>query len=114
MLRPCLFGPVNAAFAEQNLAGPRASGTCLTFSSEPGTDLLVKPGDSWEAIRARFPIGWQPDYLVLYLPYNTVPRALLSAPLPIVALAPDWNLLWHSYRRCLPSAELVFTDPLGV
>src|SRR5437660_7194535 len=80
-----LFGPVSADFAAQNLAGPRQQGACLAFDTEAGADLTVRPGDSWEQVRQQFPAGWQPDFLVLHLPYTTVPACLWSAPLPRVA-----------------------------
>src|SRR5205085_2096925 len=62
----------------------------------------------------RLPSGWQADYVVLYLPYTSVPPCLGLAPVPLVGLAADWNLLWHHYRRCLRRCDLVLTDTPGV
>ncbi len=109
-----LFGPVTGAFAEQNLKRFRESGTCLAFNSIGDLDLTIRPWDSWEQICRGFPPGWQPDFLVLNPAYATLPAALLSVPLPRVALATDWNLLWHWYRVCLPCFDLVLTDAAGV
>ncbi len=108
-----LFGPVSAAFADQNLHRLRASGECLAFGPA-GVDVTVGASDSWDAIVARLPADWRPDFLALWLPYNVLPECLWSAPLPLVGLAGDWNLLWHSYRRLLPRLELALTDAAGV
>jgi GT2 family glycosyltransferase/tetratricopeptide (TPR) repeat protein len=108
-----LFGPVGKAFAEQNLHGPRQAGHCLAFNAEGDVDVQLRPWDSWETFTGRLPGGWAPDFLVLYLPYATVPACLWSAPLPRVGLAPDWPLLWHAYRRCLPGCAVVLTDRVG-
>ncbi len=109
-----LFGPVTAEYAGRCLAGPRAAGRCLAFGPGPGLDLPAAPGDSWDEIARRLPRDWRPDFAALYLPYTAVPRGLWSAPVPLVGLAPDWNLLWHHYRHALPRCDLVLTDRPGV
>jgi glycosyltransferase involved in cell wall biosynthesis/predicted Zn-dependent protease len=114
-MRRYLFGPVTAAFAVQNLDRQRCDGSCLTFGSEPGVDLAIAPGDTWAEVAERLPRGWSPDFLVLFLWYSSIPRGLWSAPVPIVGLAGDPNLLWHYYRlRLPPSCDLVLTDTTGV
>src|SRR5262245_31755092 len=92
----------------------RASGRCLTFDSRGAADLLLRPGDSWEDFRSRWPAGFEPDFLALDLGYTTVPSCLWEAPLPLVALAADWQLQWHYLRLALPRCQVVFTDCLGV
>jgi tetratricopeptide (TPR) repeat protein len=109
-----LFGPVTAHFADQNLREARASGACLTSNDVGDTDLRIGPGDRWEDIATRFPAGWQPDCIALNLAFTTVPDALWSAPVPLIGLAGNWNLLFHHYRRCLARCDLVLTDPQGV
>lgn len=114
MNRRYLFGPVPRVFAEQKLHGPRQAGWCRTFHADDGEgDILVRPEDSWEEVLARLPPDWQPELLVLWLPYTTVPACLWSAPLPRFGLAPDWNLLWHFYRQCLPACDYAVTDTMG-
>jgi GT2 family glycosyltransferase/tetratricopeptide (TPR) repeat protein len=108
-----LFGPVTASFADQFLAGPRARGECLAVGAD-GCDLAVEPGDGWAKLTTRFPAGWKPDFVALYLPYTSVPGCLLAAPVPLVGLAPDWPLLWHIYRRRLKNFDAVLTDSAGV
>jgi hypothetical protein len=49
----------------------------------------------------------------LNLAYTTVPAALWTAPVPLVGLAADANLLWHGYRRVLPRCDVVLTDAPG-
>jgi glycosyltransferase involved in cell wall biosynthesis/tetratricopeptide (TPR) repeat protein len=109
-----LFGPVTAEFAEQNLSGPRRTGSCLSFGTEPGLDVTVAPNDTWESVCNRLPGGWRPDIITLWLPYTDIPDWVCTAPIPVVGLAADWNLLWHHYRICLPRCDLVFTDEPGV
>jgi glycosyltransferase involved in cell wall biosynthesis/predicted Zn-dependent protease len=109
-----LVGPVSAARAEEAWTGPRQAGVCRTFSARGDLDLAIGPRDSWEDVLARLPDGWRPDVVVLEPAYGCVPPGLWRAPVPLVALAADWNLLWHSYRRLLPLCDLVLTDPPGV
>ncbi len=108
-----LFGPVSGAYADQNLHEQRRSGLCLAFGPDGSADLTIRPGDSWQSIVEAFPDGWQPDFLGLNLAYGFVPPVLWNVPLPRIALATDWNLLWHYYRGRLPACDLVLTDSRG-
>jgi hypothetical protein len=114
MSRRYLFGPSTAAFADQKLHPQRKAGACLTYNPTGDADLLVRATDDWQTIAARFPAGWQPDFIVLNLGYTCVPACLWTAPVPLIGLAPDWNLLWHAYRHRLRQCDLVLTDTLGV
>jgi GT2 family glycosyltransferase/Tfp pilus assembly protein PilF len=109
-----LFGPVTPAFADQNLHGPRSRVECLAFDQAGHTDLAVRLDDTWDSLCRRLPGGWRPDFVVLYLPYTSIPECLWSAPVPLVALAGDWNLLWSWYRLCLRRSDLALTDVAGV
>jgi glycosyltransferase involved in cell wall biosynthesis/predicted Zn-dependent protease len=109
-----LFGPVESSFSNEQLQRLRAEGECLSFGG-PGTDLPLQPDDStWEQFAARLPSGWAPDFVALWLNYTVVPDFLWSAPVPLVGLAPDWNLLWHAQRRLLPRCDAVVSDAPGV
>jgi GT2 family glycosyltransferase/tetratricopeptide (TPR) repeat protein len=114
MARRYLFGPVTPPFADQCLNRVRKEETCLTFDADGKTDLAIGPADSWGQVCGRFPAGWQPDFIALWLPYTSIPACLWSAPVPVVGLALDWPLLWHYYRRRLRSCDLTFIDPPGV
>jgi hypothetical protein len=114
MPRRYLFGPVSPAFADQCLSKARKDGSCLAFDPDGKTDLAIGPADTWGQVCARLPAGWQPDFIVLWLPHTSIPACLWSAPVPAVGLAVDWPLLWHYYRRRLRSCDLVFIDPPGV
>ncbi|HEV8058264.1 MAG TPA: glycosyltransferase [Gemmataceae bacterium] len=109
-----LFGPVTAKFANQYLEEQRRQGDCLAFHTSESVDVKLNYDDTWEEIIAKLPPDWRPDLLLLYLPYTAVPPGLLLAPIPIIALAPDWNLLWHTYRHTLPHCDRVLTDAPGV
>jgi GT2 family glycosyltransferase/tetratricopeptide (TPR) repeat protein len=109
-----LFGPVSGHYADQLLHRRRQAGDCLTFNADGSADVKIEPTDTWEAVGQRLPSGWQPDFAALYLPYTNMPACLWSAPLPLVGLAADWNLLWHQYRRRLPDCDLILTDTIGV
>ena len=65
MSRRYLFGPVTAAFAEQNLLRQCQAGQCLAFNANGTTDLTIPPTDTWEVISQRLPSGWQPDFVAL-------------------------------------------------
>jgi glycosyltransferase involved in cell wall biosynthesis/tetratricopeptide (TPR) repeat protein len=108
-----LLGPVTAEQARYWQA-ERQAGRCLAFNARGDLDLTAGPGDSWDDLLGRLPTDWRPDFCALYLPYATVPAGLWSAPVPLVGLAPDWNLLWHHYRRALPRCDLVLVDGPGV
>jgi hypothetical protein len=114
MPRNYLFGPVSPAFAEQNLHRQRKIRKCVAFNAVGTADLAIQMTDSWEAVYARLASGWQPDMVILYLPYTTIPACLWSAPVPVIGLAADWNLLWHWYRQQSDACDLILTDTGGV
>jgi GT2 family glycosyltransferase/tetratricopeptide (TPR) repeat protein len=109
-----LFGPVSPSYAEEHLNREQQQRRCLVFDHAEGMDLTVGPEDDWETISSRLPTGWLPEFLVLYLSYMTIPEGLWSAPVPIIGLAADPNLLFHQYRRQLKRCDLVLTDTAGV
>jgi tetratricopeptide (TPR) repeat protein len=109
-----LVGPLSAQGAQNLWHGPRAVGECRAFNAAGDTDLRIGPADSWEEVLRQLPADWQPDLVVLDLGYTTIPAPLWAAPVPIVGLAKDWNLLWHHYRHVVPRCDLVFTDAPGV
>lgn len=110
-----LFGPVRREYAEQNLFEERQAGRCLCFGDEAGLDLQIGPQERWDEIAGRLPAGWAPDLVILNCQYNILPISLVNPPVPVVALAGDWNWQIHGYRRgLLPGCDLVLTDTLGV
>jgi glycosyltransferase involved in cell wall biosynthesis/predicted Zn-dependent protease len=109
-----LFGPVSAAFSDHCLGIARQRGDCLSFGLAEGGDITVGLADPWEDVCSRFPPGWYPDFVALHLPYQLIPGSLWTAPVPVVGLAIDWNLLWHYYQHCLPACSLVLADTAGV
>lgn len=109
----CLFGPVDPGFEASFLSELRTSGSVRTFG-HAGADVSVAPDDAWGDVASRFPDGWTPDFVALWLPYASVPAALWQAPVPIVGLAADWSLNWHAYRQLLPLCDMVLTDAPGV
>ena len=101
-----LFGPTTGEFADTYLGGLRRDGSCLAFGPT-GVDLTVGPETCWDDLAAQLPAGWRPDLVTLWLNYTAVPDCLWSAPVPIVGLATDWNLLWHEYRQILPYCDAI-------
>src|SRR5262245_860725 len=112
MSRRCLYGPVADSSAWRDLPR-REAGACLTFHPTDDADLRLHNEDSWEAITAALPPGWRPDFVLLELPHDAVAPGIWSAPVPLVALADDWETAWEYYRRCLPRCDLILTDPRG-
>src|SRR5262249_36448844 len=98
--------------AHQTPHPPRARGPCSASNAAGDTALTIGPADSWDDVCARLPADWRPDFVTLWLPYTSIPACLWSAPVPVVGLAGDWNLLWHRLRRC--RCDLLLTDPTGV
>src|SRR5712692_8549763 len=86
MSRRYLFGPVTGRFVEQNLYRACQAGACVAFQSGDDVQQAV------ETV----------DFVVLDLHYTSIPPRLWQAPVPLVGLAEDWNLLWHEYRHLLP------------
>jgi glycosyltransferase involved in cell wall biosynthesis/Flp pilus assembly protein TadD len=108
-----LFGPVTSHFVEQNLGEAGARGSCIAFGSA-GSELVLDGAKSSDDVCRRLPEAWQPDLVVLYLPYTSIASGLWSAPVPIVGLAADWNLQFQQFRRQLKSCDLVLTDTAGL
>jgi predicted O-methyltransferase YrrM len=110
MARRFLFGPADLSFAEQHLWQCWPGPSCQVFDVAPGVDLALRPGDDWQTLLARLPAGWQPDMLVLYPQYQTIPPWLFQVPVPVIALAGDGNLQWHAYRQLARHCDLILTD----
>src|SRR5437867_3276530 len=109
-----LYGPVTPDFAGEHLGRFRARGDCLAFGPGGDVDLLVGPAEPWATVRTHLPAGWTPDFVALHLAaYLPVPAGLWSAPIPLVGLAGDSNLLWHSFRHRLKCCELLLADAAG-
>jgi glycosyltransferase involved in cell wall biosynthesis/tetratricopeptide (TPR) repeat protein len=91
----------------------RQARECVAFDPSGATGLAIGLSDSWEDVCRRLPEGWQPDAVALTLAYTTIPPALWKAPVPILGLTADANLLWHYYRRVLTRCDLVLTDTVS-
>src|SRR5262249_24789103 len=114
MRRNYLFGPVTPSFAEAYLSEPRRRGECLAFDAKGELDVAIGPSDTWESVTARLPRGWSPNFVCIYLPYTSVSECLWTAPVPVIGLAADWNLLWSHFRHCMPRLDRILTDTVGV
>src|SRR5262245_58413377 len=107
-----LFGPTDKNLADHNLKQSRAQGKCLAFGSD--VDLPSLPDASWTEIETEFPVGWRPEFIAVWLAYQQVPAWVWEAPVPVIGLAADWNLLWHQYRGLLVRCDVILTDQAGV
>ena len=110
MLR-CLLGPGSPHFAQERYSPPVQH---RLFDTEGSQSISLPIDAGWDALARQFPGDWQPDCLVLWLSCNSIPPKLWDAPIPIIGLAPDWNLHWHLYQRILTRCEVGFTDVPGV
>ncbi|MBP3957826.1 glycosyltransferase [Gemmata sp. G18] len=96
-----LLGPCDdPVWIDQFVGAPLAAGRWAPF----GTRCR-----SWEAAAGQLG-GEPPDALLVWPSYASVPAWAWAAPVPVVALAADPNLLWSGYRHRLPHADLVLTD----
>src|SRR4051794_19078616 len=94
-----LFGPADdPANADRFLHAPVAAGRWATFPARC---------PSWDAATAG---AGPPDAVLVWPAYASVPAWVWAAPVPVVALAADANLLWHGYRHLLHLADLVLAD----
>jgi GT2 family glycosyltransferase/predicted Zn-dependent protease len=107
-----LVGPVTPEFAIGPLRRARLSGACLAFGPS-GADVTLGPADTWDDLAARLPSGWHPDFLALRLDAAAIPPCLWSAPVPVVGLAPGWELRWHHYLHAAERCDLLVSDPRG-
>src|SRR6266511_1164536 len=96
-----LYGPAPPGFAGNYLPAACACGDCVPFSR---ADLFA--AGSWDDFARRWPAGFAPDCLALELRYEVLPAWVLQAPLPLVGLAGDPQLLWQGYRQLLPALDL--------
>jgi hypothetical protein len=109
-----LFGPVTREFAEHHLQAEREAGRCRCFGDEPGLDLVIGPVECWGEVLAKLPADWRPDFVVLQMQYTTPVAAFAQCPVPVVALAGDWQWQWHAYRSVFANqCELVLSDAEG-
>ena len=115
MARRYQFGAVSATFAPPTLAVPPANAACLTFDPPGTAEVPVGHDDRWEAVSARLPEGWQPDFVVLDLASGRIPpgaailaggrwcgarRSFSRSPRGDERLAPFW-IFWRRY--CMPA-----------
>jgi glycosyltransferase involved in cell wall biosynthesis/predicted O-methyltransferase YrrM len=94
-----LFGPVvDDNFHARFLSDSVNAGRWRTFTAR--TVSLADAVGGWDA----------PDALLLWMPAAAIPAWVWSIPIPVIALAAEPHLLWHSYCRLLPHADLVVCD----
>ncbi|MBY0456023.1 MAG: glycosyltransferase, partial [Gemmataceae bacterium] len=95
-----LFGPCDdPVFFDRFLHAP---------AQRRGWAVFTADTPSWaDAVRHA---GGLPQALLVWPGYTSVPAWAWDAPVPVVALAHDPNLLWHPYRHLLTRADLVLTD----
>jgi GT2 family glycosyltransferase/Flp pilus assembly protein TadD len=107
----CLFGPAPETFSARDLGAPDEN---VVFDFDGRHSFGLSANTSWEEVLGQLPPGWRPDFLALSLAYNSIPIGLWRAPVPIIGLAADWNLLWSYYRHVLPRCDLVLCDEPGI
>ncbi len=104
----CLIGPLTPEISPERFGPP--SNNRLTL----GGEIPFTPSDSWAEIQSRFPQDWSPDFVAYWGGYTDLPRCFLEAPVPLVLLAPDSNLLGHAYAHLSDWFELALTDAPSV
>src|SRR5262249_49662300 len=104
-----LYGPVLTNSQPDILASRRARDECLYFD----TDVRINTKNSWADVLAQLPDGWRPNFIALRVDRPSDPDLWASCPMPLVALAPDWERRWHLFRHLLPLCDLVLTSAAG-
>jgi len=104
-----LFGPASPTFCSADLGTES-----IIFDLTGPHQIQLQDVNDWVEIVTRLPSSWRPECLVLDLAYKSLPDGLWQSPVPIIGLAPDWNLLWSSYQHLLHRCDAVLTDEQGV
>jgi glycosyltransferase involved in cell wall biosynthesis len=97
-----LFGPIDDPDLLDRTAAPRVT--------EGRWSVFPAACPSYSAAAAWFGPGEEPAAILWWPGYSSMPAWLPTAPIPLVAVAHDPNLLWHQYREQLAVADLVLTD----
>jgi hypothetical protein len=108
-----LLGPLLADEAQRSWQAQRERGECKLFGSGSGVDVLVQPTDRWDDVVRRFPEKWRPEAVFVEVSRATIPPGLWQTPVPLIAVARDWDLNWHGYRTLFPDCDWVLADPPG-
>jgi hypothetical protein len=108
-----LLGPLSADEAQRSWQAQRQRGECKLFGPAGGLDVVIQPTDTWDDVARRFPDKWRPGAVFVEAASATVPPALWQAPVPLIAVARDWDVNWHGYRMLLPDCDWVLADPPG-
>ena len=113
MSRGYVFGPVLNHSTEQPSVPDHWPGSWFAIGPNGNTDVAIGSVDTWDAVVARLPVDWHPEFLALNLPNGSVPLGVWQAPVPIVGLVHDWRTDWHLLRRQLRRCDLILTDAVG-
>ena len=113
-MHKCFFGPLTPSFNANLLHQSRQRGETVVFGESAPVDLTTTITSDWNGLLARAGGDFHPDFIALWLPMAVVPPALWQAPVPIVGLAPFWDLHFHWYRQVAQRCDLLLTDQPGV
>jgi glycosyltransferase involved in cell wall biosynthesis len=113
MSKKYVIGPLTAEWHRTHSSGHRALQPSRIFGYGSGLQIKLQSHDRWETFVARCP-GGEVDVIALWLPYTSIPVWLPSAPVPVVGLAGDTNLLWHNYRYTFAFCDMIFADAQSV
>jgi hypothetical protein len=112
MARAFICGPISTHTAE-SFSGFIRSGQGVPFTLGGDKGLRLQPSDTWQTFTSRFPDGFTADFVLVDMAGPSLPFWFWSIPIPIIALASDWDLHWHRYRLLLPRCDLVISDRKG-
>ena len=88
---------------------------CKVFGYDGSYELNLQWGDSLQDLLAKLPEGWEPDWVVWWLPeYLRFPPDIHHCPYPTLLVVSDWNVISEPLYRMVEAFDVVATDAMGV
>ena len=116
-----LAGPWLGLSAEYMLPALRAQPdvdlVVMAQSGHPelNPDVEYDLSEGFEAILERLPGGFEPDFLLYWMPQSRpLPSGIERCPFPVVACIGDWNHSFHGLRDISRAFDFILTDRKGV
>lgn len=110
-----LAGPDNWEYVTKYFGLGLVDFDCKIFSYEGAGELNLEWGESLGDLLSRLPEGWEPDWVIWWLPeYLRFPPDIHHCPYPTLLVVSDWNVMSEPLYRMAEAFDVVATDPMGV
>ena len=110
-----LAGPDNWEYLTKFFGLGLENYDCKVFGYDGSGELNLQWGDSLQDLLAQLPEGWEPDWVVWWLPeYLRFPPDIHHCPYPTLLVVSDWNVISEPLYRMVEAFDVVATDAMGV